>query len=68
MYLEPWMLGTLALTFCICAVWNYRKGIRMGAFSTLEMLENDRIIMIDTVGNIKPYTPYKYKRYRKSKT
>ena len=68
MYLEPWMLGTLALTFGICAVWNYRKGIRMGAFNTLEVLENDKIIMIDTVGNIKPYTPYKYKRYRKSKT
>ena len=66
MFLEPWMLGTLAITFGICAVWNYKKGMKTGAFSTLDMLENDRVIMIDNAGNIRPYAA-PLKKFRKYK-
>lgn len=55
MYLEPWMLYVLALTFGFCAWWNRRCGFRAGAFQTLDLLEQDKIISINDEGDIRPY-------------
>ena len=65
MYLEPWMLFVLVLTFGICAWWNHTKGIKYGIISVLTGLEYDKIISISDEGVIKPYrsnNPYQVKR------
>jgi hypothetical protein len=58
MYLEPWMLFVLALTYGICAWWNHTKGIKNGIISVLTGLEYDKIISISDEGVIKPYRNY----------
>jgi hypothetical protein len=68
MYLEPWMLFVLVLTFGICAWWNHTKGIRDGIISVLTGLEYDKIISINDEGVIKPYrsnNPCRVKRRNK---
>jgi hypothetical protein len=65
MYLEPWMIFVLALTYGICAWWNHTKGIKYGIISVLTGLEYDKIISISDEGVIKPYrsnNPYRVKR------
>ena len=67
MYLEPWMLFILALTYGICAWWNHTKGIKNGIISVLTGLEYDKIISISDGGIIKPYRPNQYRVKRRNK-
>jgi hypothetical protein len=54
MYLEPWMLVILVLTYGTCAVWNRRKGYMVGVMSTLTNLEEDKFIRVLDDGTILP--------------
>lgn len=55
MYLEIWMLITLAVVFGICAVWNRRAGQFEGMYRTLESLKNDKIIAVHDDGSVTAY-------------
>jgi hypothetical protein len=65
MYLDPWMLGTLALVFGFCAWFNHKRGLRLGIITTLEALENDKVIRVLDDGTI---SPYRAPTYRKRKS
>mgnify|MGYP003334380392 FL=1 len=55
MFLEPWMIGVLALTVGLCAVWNRHMGFRIGAMAVLEKLETEKIISVSNEGEIMKY-------------
>lgn len=46
MYLDPWMLVVLVLSFGVCAWYNRRTGIVTGFFGALDALEQEKIIRI----------------------
>jgi hypothetical protein len=58
MFLEPWMIATLAVAFGICAFLSKRSGFNDGAILTLQALEEQKLIKIEEDGSIKRWTPY----------
>jgi hypothetical protein len=46
MYLEPWMLVVLVLSFGVCAWYNRKAGMMTGFFGALDALEEQKIIQI----------------------
>ena len=68
MYLDPWMIFVLALTYGFCAWWNHTKGIKRGIMSVLAGLELQKIICITNEGKVIPYRSslYPVKRRKKS--
>lgn len=58
MYLDPWMVVTLILSFGACAVISRRSGFAHGAMTTLHALVEQKMIQIDDEGVIKRWTPY----------
>ena len=58
MYLEPWMIMTLILSFGLCAVLSRRVGFYSGATQTLMLLEEQKLIKVDEDGSIKRWAPY----------
>lgn len=58
MYLEPWMIVMLVITFGACAILSRRGGFYAGSIQTLQMLEANRLIKVDDEGNIKRWAPY----------
>lgn len=58
MYLEPWMIVMLILSFGACAFVSRRGGFMAGATQTLQVLEEQRFIKIADDGSIKRWTPY----------
>lgn len=57
MYLEPWMIIALIVSFGACAILNYRSGRRNGIFigieGAFEYLQKHKIIEILKDGTLK---------------
>lgn len=68
MYLEPWMIATVIISFGICAYVSRNQGFVRGATATLQALEQQRFIKIEEGGNIKRWTPYNDVPAKKNKT
>ena len=70
MYLTPWMIALIVMTFGVCAYISRRQGFFSGATQTLMMLEENRFIKIEEDGSIKRWTPHgeplKKKRTKKA--
>lgn len=58
MYLEPWMIVMLILSFGACAFISRRGGFTAGAMTTLQVLEEQRFIKIEQDGSVKRWAPY----------
>lgn len=58
MYLDPWMIIMLILSFGICAFVSRRGGFTAGAVTTLQILEEQKMIKIEEDGSVKRWTPY----------
>ena len=58
MYLDPWMIVALILSFGLCAFLSRRYGFADGAILTLQALEEQKLIKIEQDGSIKRWTPY----------
>ena len=58
MYLEPWMIVALIVTFGICAVVSSRRGFAQGGEFALQLLVEKRMIKITDEGEILRWTPY----------
>jgi hypothetical protein len=54
MYLDPWMIGVIALMFGLCAWTSRRSGIVFGTVVTLQKLVDDKIVMVEN-DEIVPY-------------
>jgi hypothetical protein len=62
MFLEPWMIIILIASFGACAWYSHRlgqtAGVKIGAMSTITMMENLGIITVDSkTGFIKASVP-----------
>lgn len=58
MYLEPWMIITLIISFGICAIVSNRRGFSQGGEFALQLLVEKRMIKITDEGEILRWTPY----------
>ena len=58
MYLDPWMIALLVLSFGICAYYSRRTGFILGATVTIQALERERFIKLQDDGTVKRWTPY----------
>lgn len=58
MYLDPWMILMLILSFGLCAVISRRGGFYSGATQTLMLLEEQKLIKVSEDGSIKRWAPY----------
>ena len=58
MYLEPWMIAALIISFGLCAFLSRRGGFNNGALLTLQALAEQKFIKIEEDGSIKRWTPY----------
>jgi hypothetical protein len=67
MFLEPWMIITLILSFGLCAFLSKRRGFADGAILTLQALEQQKMIKIDETGDIKRWTAYDDKPVKKKR-
>jgi hypothetical protein len=47
MFLEYWMIAVLAALFGVCALWNRKMGIALGAVATLQRLVDEKIVAIE---------------------
>jgi len=54
MFLETWMLITLALLFGFCAYLNRKQGVKVGINRTLQHLEENKIIQFNKMGEVFP--------------
>jgi hypothetical protein len=68
MYLETWMIATLILSFGVCAWLSRRSGFTYGAITTLQMLEENRLIKVEEDGSIKRWAPYNDVPVKKTRT
>jgi hypothetical protein len=46
MFVDLWIVSLFSLLFGACAYINYNMGLRKGIEATLDVLENDKIIMM----------------------
>lgn len=58
MYLEPWMIVALIVSFGICAVVSNRRGFLQGGEFALQLLVEKRMIKITDEGEVLRWTPY----------
>jgi hypothetical protein len=59
MFLETWMLITLALLFGFCAWYNRRSGVLIGIDVTLDHLKKHGIIFVNENGEVHPVQYFK---------
>lgn len=55
MFLEPWMIAVIVLSFGLCGWFSSASGRRSGGLLVLDTLVEKRIIMIKD-GELKPYS------------
>ena len=58
MYLDPWMIVLLILSFGACAYISSRRGFTHGGEFTLQLLVDKKLIKITDDGQIKRWTAY----------
>ena len=68
MYLEPWMIAALIISFGLCAFLSRRGGFNNGALLTLQALAEQKFIKIDEDGSIKRFTAYDEKPAKKKRS
>lgn len=54
MFVDIWIVGLFSLLFGACAWWNYSSGVLRGVETTLQVLQDQKIIKIEEQG-IVPY-------------
>jgi len=55
MYMEPWMIATIILSYAICAFFSFRRGAKHGITVTVGVLEKERVITVNReTGEIAP--------------